>query len=280
MAWISVPPKSIGFNNQFAGYEGHFTTKPEWTLGEDTPFKVNVVNGRVTEVAYDGLVYKHQNADGANIHGGNHTTADWFTFDIGQFYYVNSFGVREQALVSEVGFQGAHTITVMQPLPVPCFGGNVYVKAEYYGWTNVKEELTAGMKIQVHDGSYREVLWTGGRRVDLTEKTRPYSVKGDLFSPQHRILVSNRWAKAKWVGKKTDYRKRTEWYGHIVLAEHLPIVSMQCGHAESLLLTDRSIGAFDDETQGELRELLKRFPKAGVKRLDSWTKDEAKALLW
>ena len=263
MTWITYKASDIGFNGQFGGSEGNFTYQPQWSLSEGQ-FKIDVVGDRVLAVEYDGLIYRHQNADGANIHGGNHTTSEWFTFDIGQFYYVNSFGEREQSLVSEVGFQGGHTITARDPLPAPCFGPNVLVIIE--GPCGILadytvENLLAGDKVLCADGELREILWTDGAEVAVTENNRPIKYKGNIFSPQHRVLIEGVWIKAKHLvefglAQYVEPMPEKQWYGHILLAEHHAI-AVEGGFVESLLPTDRALSGMSRKMADEIRNVLR-----------------------
>lgn len=226
MVWKAYNASLVGFNNQFGGYEGHYTSQPQFTLlDEGVPFKVYVENNRVTKVAYDGLVYQHQNADGANIHGGNHTTKDWFTFDIGQFAYVDHNGVRQQNLNSEPGFQGGNTITIGMGLDcdVPCFTkGTAILGADKQKRIYV-ENLKVGDTVWTTKGN-RKVIWVGNHFIDNPNtKQNPYLIYNTLIlSPNHRVYLPK--FQGLMAVKHTTEAWQLNWpsvhYYHFMLEEH------------------------------------------------------------
>ena len=223
MTWTTYKASDIGFNAQFGGYEGHFTMTPAWTLGGDQGIKINANNGYVTQIEYMGRVYQHQNATGANIHGGNHTTVDWMTFDLGQFYQVNPDGSMNWSapLNGNPGWQGAWTITLSGGGSVPCFVAGT--KITMMGGDEKRvEEIVPGDMVATLTGAKR-VLWVGSAEVEVTDKSRPYAIRGLWVSPQHRILIPGdgliaakhhrRAFKKTWFGKTVAYH-------HFLLEEH------------------------------------------------------------
>lgn len=182
MTWTTYKASDVGFNAQFGGYEGHFTMTPAWTLGGDHGIRINAYNGYVTQIEYMGRIYQHQNATGANIHGGNHTTADWLTFDIGQFR--SSDGVPLNSLP---GWQGAWTITLSGGGSVPCFLAGTMITM-MGGDEKRVEEIEHGDMVATLTGAKR-VIWIGSAEVDATEKTQPYAIRRLWVSPQHRVLI-------------------------------------------------------------------------------------------
>lgn len=216
MTWTTYKASNVGFNAQFGGYEGNFTMTPAWTLGGDQGIKINANNGYVTQIEYMGRIYQHQNASGANIHGGNHTTANWLTFDIGQFR--SSDGVPLNSLP---GWQGAWTITLSGGGSVPCFVAGTMITM-MGGDEKRVEEIAPGDMVATLTGAKR-VLWAGGAEVEVTEKTRPYAVHGLFFSPQHRILIPGKGliaAKHHPLAEQEFCFGRTVPYHHFLLEEH------------------------------------------------------------
>lgn len=216
MTWTTYKASDIGFNAQFGGYEGHFTMTPAWTLGGDHGIKINAANGYVTQIEYMGRIYQHQNASGANIHGGNHTTANWLTFDIGQFR--SSDGVPLNSLP---GWQGAWTITLSGGGSVPCFVAGTMITM-VGGDDKRVQHIEVGDMVATLTGAKR-VLWVGSAEVEVTDKTRPYAVHGILFSPQHRILIPG---KGLIAAKHHPDAEDAFWfdepvaYHHFLLEEH------------------------------------------------------------
>lgn len=216
MTWTTYKASDIGFNAQFGGYEGHFTMTPAWTFGGDHGIKINASDGYVTQIEYMGQIYQHQNATGANIHGGNHTTADWMTFDIGQFR--SSDGVPLNSLP---GWQGAWTITLSGGGSVPCFVAGT--KITMMGGDEKRvEEIVPGDMVATLTGSKR-VLWVGSASVDVTDKTRPYAIRRLWVSPQHRILIPGKGliaAKHHPRAQGEILFGKTISYHHFLLEEH------------------------------------------------------------
>lgn len=219
MTWTTYKASDIGFNAQFGGYEGHFTMTPAWTLTGDHGIKINSDNGYVTQIEYMGRVYQHQNTTGANIHGGNHTTADWMTFDLGQFYLVNEDGSMNWSapLNSNPGWQGAWTITLSGGGSVPCFVAGTMITM-MGGVEKRVEEIVPGDMVATLTGSKR-VLWVGSAEVEVTEKTQPYSLAGSAIavSPQHRILIPG---KGLIAAKHHPAAFEVTWLGGIVTYHH------------------------------------------------------------
>ena len=216
MTWTTYKASDVGFNAQFGGYEGHFTMTPAWTLAGDQGIKINAENGYVTQIEYMGRIYQHQNASGANIHGGNHTTANWLTFDIGQFR--SSDGVPLNSLP---GWQGAWTVTLSGGGSVPCFVAGTLITM-MGGDEKRVEEIAPGDMVATLTGAKR-VLWRGSAKVDVTDKTRPYAIRWLGVSPQHRILIPG---KGLIAAKHIPYAEEETWlegtvsYHHFLLEEH------------------------------------------------------------
>lgn len=251
MEWTAYPAETIGLNAQFGGHEGAFTYSPA-RYGDEIAILRD--ENRVYQIEYQGRIFTHQNADGANIHGGNQTTSEWFTFGAGQFFLVNEDGSinRDIKLTSKPAFAGANTITVRNPLSAPCFGPYVGVLTE--GGVKEVAHLQAGDRVLCMDGVYHRILWTGGREVEVTDKNAPVIWNGETYSPQHRVLIGNAWAKAKHVGD-TAAHDATQWYGHILLATHQPITVMG-GFAESLLPTERALSGMSAQMRAQIVDAL------------------------
>ena len=223
MTWTTYKASDVSFNAQFGGYEGHFTMTQAWTLSGDQGIKINADNGYVTQIEYMGRIYQHQNATGANIHGGNHTTDDWLTFDLGQFYLVNEDGSMDWSapLNGNPGWQGAWTITLSGGGSVPCFVAGTRI-AMMGGSEKPVQHIEVGDMVATLTGAKR-VLWVGSAEVEVTDKTRPYAVHGILFSPQHRILIPGRGliaAKRHPLAWQEFCFGRTVPYHHFLLEEH------------------------------------------------------------
>ena len=216
MTWTTYKASDIGFNAQFGGYEGHFTMTPAWTLGGDQGIRINADNGYVTQIEYMGRIYQHQNASGANIHGGNHTTANWLTFDIGQFR--SSDGVPLNSLP---GWQGAWTITLSGGGSVPCFVTGTMITMMGGNEKHV-QHIEVGDMVATLTGSKR-VLWVGSAEVEVTDKTHPYAIHGLFVSPQHRILIPGKGliaAKHHPDAFEATQLGGTVSYHHFLLEEH------------------------------------------------------------
>ena len=218
MTWTTYKASDIGFNAQFGGYEGHFTMTPAWTLSGDQGIRINADNGYVTQIEYMGRIYQHQNASGANIHGGNHTTANWLTFDIGQFR--SSDGVPLNSLP---GWQGAWTITLSGGGSVPCFVTGTMITM-MGGDEKPVQDIEVGDMVATLTGSKR-VLWVGSAEVEVTEKTQTYSIGGFVIgvSPQHRILIPGKGliaAKHHPAAFEVTWFGKTVTYHHFLLEEH------------------------------------------------------------
>lgn len=218
MTWTTYKASDVGFNAQFGGYEGHFTMTPAWTLGGDQGIRINADNGYVTQIEYMGRIYQHQNASGANIHGGNHTTANWLTFDIGQFR--SSDGVPLNSLP---GWQGAWTITLSGGGSVPCFVAGTMITM-MGGDEKPVQDIEVGDMVATLTGSKR-VLWVGSAEVEVTEKTQTYSIGGFVIgvSPQHRILIPGKGliaAKHHPAAFEVTWFGKTVTYHHFLLEEH------------------------------------------------------------
>lgn len=216
MTWTTYKASDIGFNATFGGYEGHFTMTPAWTLAGDHGIRINADNGYVTQIEYMGRVYQHQNASGANIHGGNHTTANWLTFDIGQFR--SSDGVPLNSLP---GWQGAWTITLSGGGSVPCFVTGTMITM-MGGDEKPVQDIEVGDMVATLTGSKR-VLWVGSAEVEVTEKTRPCALYGLEVSPQHRILIPGKGliaAKYHPAAFEVAWPGLTVPYHHFLLEEH------------------------------------------------------------
>ena len=216
MTWTTYKASDIGFNAQFGGYEWHFTMTPAWTLGGDHGIKINASDGYVTQIEYMGRIYQHQNATGANIHGGNHTTADWLTFDIGQFR--SSDGVPLNSLP---GWQGAWTITLSGGGSVLCFVAGTMITM-IGGNEKPVQHIEVGDMVATLTGAKR-VLWVESASVEVTEKTRPYFIRGLEVSPQHRILIPGKGLVAA-KHHPDAWEKFSIWetvtYHHFLLEEH------------------------------------------------------------
>lgn len=216
MTWTTYKASDIGFNAQFGGYEGHFTMTPAWTLGGDQGIRINADNGYVTQIEYMGRIYQHQNASGANIHGGNHTTANWLTFDIGQFR--SSDGVPLNSLP---GWQGAWTITLSGGGSVPCFVADTMITM-MGGDDKRVQHIEVGDMVATLTGAKR-VLWVGSAEVEVTEKTQPYATRGLWVSPQHRIMIPGKGliaAKHHPDAFEVAWPGLTVPYHHFLLEEH------------------------------------------------------------
>ena len=223
MTWTTYKASDVGFNAQFGGYEGHFTMTPAWTLGGDQGIKINANNGYVTQIEYMGRIYQHQNASGANIHGGNHTTDDWLTFDLGQFYLVNEDGSMNWSapLNSNPGWQGAWTITLSGGGSVPCFTAGTWITM-MGGDEKPVQDIEVGDMVATLTGSKR-VLWVGSALAKGTEKTCPYNIYGLFVSPQHHILTPGKGliaAKHHPAAVGTQWLDKIVIYHHFLLEEH------------------------------------------------------------
>lgn len=282
--WLTFPAGSVGVNNTFGGYEGNFTSTPEWVYNRE--MRVYVVNNRVThvEIPSRNIVFRHQNFDGQNIHGGNHTTSEWFTFDISGFWQIGTDGlitsedgIRGIELRHFPGFNNGNTLTPRYPLPAPCFGPDVIVNTKEKGKVKVKY-LKARMHIEISGYEYREILWVGGKEVKVTDKNAPILVKTERFSPLHRIFspTHKAWVIAKNLEKVGLAQKAnhngTQEYFHILLDDHYSIPT-QWNVVESLLPTDRALSGMDQEMAAEIKEIVKnreyslKYPEVKAKDL-------------
>ena len=217
MPWVTYKSSDAGFNATFGGSEAEgYTYSPAWGLDGNEPIKVLIENDRVLKIEYIGQFYHHQNTDGQNIAGGNHTTADWLTFDIGQFR--SSDGVPLNGLP---GWQGAWTITLSGGGSVPCFAAGTWITM-MGGNEKLVQHIEVGDMVATLTGSKR-VLWVGSAEVELTEKTRPYAIRRLWVSPQHRILVPGNGliaAKHHPLAEQELCFGRTVPYHHFLLEEH------------------------------------------------------------
>ena len=279
--WFNYNAADIGVNNQFGGEEGSFFTTPERSLWDQEDYTVSFyrVGDRVTHIQVSGpnidtWLFRHQNLDGTNIHGGNHTTNEWFTIDVGQFYLVSEDGriyPDSPLLTSKPGFEGSHTLTPVTPLPVPCFGAETYFHVRKKGekdFYSVKIIDLVGVpsgeyEIRVENNKFVPILWIGGRGTE--EETFWYN--GVELTGQHRVLIENKWAKAKHLAAadcaysvERDWPYRC-WVGHVLLESHEAIYCFggqgnQAFYAESLLVTDRSLSGFKATERLAIRHLV------------------------
>lgn len=289
--WKTFPSGSIGVNNSFGGHEGNFTTTPSWVIEQEV--KVYVVGDRVTHIQLEnGWVFRHENAMGANIHGGNQTTSEWFTFGIGQFRLVGADGLihhNSPRLTDKDGFQGANTITPCKPLPAPCFAEGTMVLTKVDG-DNVEtfrriEELKVGDRVYVEGGLWIPILWVGGQQVKVTKKNRPVNIGVDqhyptIVSPQHRVLTQRKggekvWVSAKLMAEETSSAEYVDpmpdsiWYGHILLSGHFPVGTYLNLWTESLKVTDRSLSGMSQEM---VAEIMSAMEGKGLTKSDYETK--------
>ena len=273
MKQVTHNANDIAANAQFGGYEGNFTMQPAWVLSLETPVTFTITDDSryVTQIEYNGWTFKHQNETGSNVHGGNHTTSEWFTFDISGFYLCNLDGSlnRDYPLNSKPGWQGVHTVTPRNPLPAPCFGPDVLVLTPEQGAIRVCD-LKAGMHVFVQGGAAREVLWTGGRQVEINIKNRPIEWRGSVFSPQHRILIGEKWAKAKHLAELgiaswVEPCPHWQWYGHILLETH-EAIAIPNGYVESLLPTERALSGMSMDMQDAIRKVMRS--SCGLQRME------------
>lgn len=213
MPWVTYKSSNVGFNATFGGSEAEgYTYSPAWGLDGNEPIKALIENDRVLKIEYNGQVFHHQNVDGQNIAGGNHTTANWLTFDIGQFR--SSDGVPLNSLP---GWQGAWTITLSGGGSVPCFVTGTMITMMGGNEKHV-QHIEVGDMVATLTGSKR-VLWVGSAEVEVTEKTQPYSIAGSAIavSPQHRILTPG---KGLIAAKHHPAAFEVTWLGGIVAYHH------------------------------------------------------------
>lgn len=135
------------------------------------------------------------------------------------------------------------------PLVAPCFGPDVRVTVEGKGSVAVST-LAPGDRILTDEG-YVAVLWTGRRsHVCTLPHDWPVEVEGEIFSPLHRILRRDRWAKAKHLAEAGLATRRADIatinYHHILLPQHSVIVTER-NRVESLLMTGYSLSLWDHE---------------------------------
>lgn len=142
-------------------------------------------------------------------------------------------------------------------LPVPCFGAEDYVMTGSGDITCVCD-LQVGEQILCKDLELSRVLWVDGRKVQITEKNRPYRWNGQVYSPQHRILIDGEWHKAKHVGQAVEPMPETYEYWHILLERHLPIAVFG-GFAESLLPTPRAMAGMSSRMLQDLKDAVGDF---------------------
>ena len=219
MPWVTYKSSDAGFNATFGGSEAEgYTYSPAWGLDGNEPIKVLIENDRVLKIEYIGQFYHHQNTDGQNIAGGNHTTANWLTFDIGQFR--SSDGVPLNSLP---GWQGAWTITLSGGGSVPCFVAGTMITM-MGGDEKPVQDIEVGDMVATLTGSKR-VLWVGSAEVEVTEKTQTYSIGGFVIgvSPQHRILIPGKGliaAKHHPAAFEVTWFGKTVAYHHFLLEEH------------------------------------------------------------
>lgn len=251
--WMAYRAADVGINDTFGGSEGNYTATPERDLGGDDTIRVYVADGRVMQIEVGGVVYTYQNADGVNIHGGNHTTSEWFTFDCGGFVAPDG-----SALTGRPEFSGAYTLTCRTPQSAPCFGPETLIDC----WDGFKaaENIVAGDFVMTDHGP-EAVLWAGGRVVDVSEKNAPITVRGEVFSPQHLLRFRGHWARAKHLVDlgEANYvtpRPATQWYGHILLRKHAAIYTGSHLMAESLNPTDRALSGMTAEMRAQIRDAL------------------------
>lgn len=217
MPWVTYKSSDAGFNATFGGSEAEgYTYSPAWGLDGNEPIKVLIENDRVLKIEYIGQFYHHQNTDGQNIAGGNHTTADWLTFDIGQFR--SSDGVP---LNSNPGWQGAWTITLSGGGSAPCFVADTQITM-MGGNEKPVQYIEVGDMVATLTGAKR-VLWVESAEVEITDKTRPYAIRHLWVSPQHRILIPG---KGLMAAKHHPDAEEAAWfcetvpYHHFLLEEH------------------------------------------------------------
>lgn len=212
---------------------------------------------RITHVDFGGVLYRHVNLVGANIQGGNHTTSEWFTFHIEQFRQVDAHGLiqpRSARLNSHPLFRGIHSLTPRLPLAANCFGPDCVLMERDKGPVRVRD-LQIGDRVLTRHG-YRKVLWSGGAEHEVTDKSAPILYRGEVYSPQHRIMLENRWITARQLLKAglatAAPRQATQWYGHVLLDGHHVLVT-QNGEAESLLPTERALSALPRDLAASIR---------------------------
>ena len=257
--WIDYSLSTVAGNAQFAGPEGNFTLTPRITF-DDADIIRFLVSGsasgpvlptdRILAIEFRGVIYSHQNSDGANVHGGNQTTSEWFTFGINPFRAPN--GTR---LDQVQPFIGVHQLSPRSPMPAPCFGPD----AQFFTFDRRVDihHLKVGDEITTEKG-FQPVLWVGRSGVLVTDKTQPYQYLGKTYSPQHRILFRDSWVTAKqlWKAGMADLVAPVGsiTYWHVLLPVHTGI---WCGthYAESLLQTDRALLALGEHAS-EIRRLI------------------------
>ncbi|AXI54594.1 2,3,4,5-tetrahydropyridine-2,6-carboxylate N-succinyltransferase [Sulfitobacter sp. JL08] len=145
------------------------------------------------------------------------------------------------------------------------------------------EALTAGMSVMTRDNGPRTIRWIGHRTVAATGDYRPIRLQRGQFgatrdlllSPQHRVLVTDRWAellfgeaevlvKAKDLVNdmhiRPDTTLRHVTYFHILL-DHHQIITANGVASESYLPGPATMGGFDSATQDEILAL---FPHLGA----------------
>lgn len=152
-----------------------------------------------------------------------------------------------------------------------CFGPDVLVDVSRAGHIPVRE-LQIGDMILTTSGRH-PVLWTGRRHHRCEgSRDRPIDLRGELFSPLHRIFWKGRWAKARHLadaGHATLRLDQTEiWYHHILLPVH-SIIATARNQVESLLMTPYSLALW-----GDAPELCRHKGVSDRLNHDEWRRGE------
>lgn len=297
--WVEVRLKDILPNASFGGTEGNYTAEghgsfpsPEtkiafYIVDRDGDEETESFQDRVTHIwiGDETTMYRHENFDGANIHGGNHTTEDWFTFDIGQFRLQDANGLinsGSQRLVDEFSF---NTFTVCDPSASPCFTGDVKVLVHQNGITDfiAVRDIDPGAYVAVYDSvepsialrgkkhaafRWKPVKYVGRYSTKIMPRTIPVDIDGEVFSPLHRIMIvlngETVWTAAKhlveaglakFVGRVGD----TMEYFHVLLDSHEALITESLVMAESLRVTTLSMSMFDDKTRKAIQSEINNY---------------------
>ena len=167
---------------------------------------------------------------------------------------------------------------LVEIVQVPCFGQGTRIDTP--NGAVAIETLQPGDMITVRDGGTAQLKWVGQRTVAATGVNRPIRLKAGmlraredlLLSPQHRVLLADRWAELMFgepevlirakdlvddhmVRFASDLKEIT--YFHLLFDKH-QIVTANGVAAESYLPGPMTLSGFDAPTQ---QELLALFPE-------------------
>jgi hypothetical protein len=266
--WITYSLDNVFPDATFKGSSARFETEQNYETLSDINISFYVVGGdgspmhkdAVTYIEYKGNLFRAADANGAPILDGSHTTKEWLTIDIKGFRLVSpdgSVGKKAPYLVDKEPFQGVHTLTPSQPQMVPCFGPDVMLDVRGRGVVPVRA-LRSGDYVLTRDG-YREVLWADGGKRPVNERNAPIQYRGEIYSPQHRILHEECWISARQLHKaglaQLAPHDGSQWYGHILLDGHQVVLTAAC-EVESLLPTERAISGLTAAFAGQVRSAM------------------------